>query len=485
MGKYYISIRTKLLALFSILLILVLVVQYLLMDQAQGDLLEEFAGLSRDINRATSVILTERNDEEVVVELRPPPQVKSYTDSIVATERELRVRVDALAAELEREVFVEREFIQPPHLVDKSQDFIWRDSLEARLHSLDSFLIDKQVRVPVRGDAFSFFLPGQIDDDDAPRVFRYSYSTAGFEDVIDDARDRNIWITLALMVVGISGIFLISQRIEKPIRELRDAFHQVVDGDLGSHVEPAANDEIGELAMSFNTMVGELRKNRTREELSQRREKLAALGQLAAGVAHEIKNPLNAIGLTVEHLRDQEKNSPARPYLETIQDEIRRLDKTTNNFLQYVRDEELKRERSDMHRLLDEILALYERELVAKEIVVHRNYHGQWDEEIDKERLQTAIVNLLVNAIAAMEKAGELSISTDPIRRELRLGDTGHGISKEKLPHIFDLYYTSKASGTGLGLPTADKIIRAHGASLQIESTAGLGTSVIIRFEGA
>lgn len=336
----------------------------------------------------------------------------------------------------------------------------------------------------IKEDVVSFVFPN-LTTPKAPQVLRYNYSTQNIASLINDIRDRNILITLALFALSLIAIAVIAGKFLKPIKSLNQSFDKVVQGDLDVTVESKSNDEIGELSDSFNHMVMELRKNKNKEVLINRQERLASLGQLAAGVAHEIKNPLNAINLTIEHLNDKFINSnekQAAGYILSIQKEIKRLDKTVNNFLSYLRSESLIKNKVNVNELLDEIFDLYEHEMQINKIVLKKDYQHDFILELDAERFKTVIMNIIINAIQAMASGGEISVKSNKNKKSIIINDTGSGIAAQNLENIFDLFYTTKSAGTGLGLPTAYKIVKEHGGEINIKSAEGQGTEVTIQF---
>ena len=279
---------------------------------------------------------------------------------------------------------------------------------------------------------------------------------------------------------------IITRRFLKPIDSLKVSFENVVNGDLDINVQNESKDEIGVLTRAFNKMVSELRKNKEKETHLQRKERLASLGQLAAGVAHEIKNPLNAINLTIDHLGDQlvgDENKQAHQYIATVQNEIKHLDKIVNNFLGYLRSEELDKNSTDINALVQDVLQLYEREMTDKKIGLVTTYANRFKLKVDAARIKTSLVNIILNAIQAMPDGGQLIIKTDAASKRINISDNGYGIAQKDIENIFDLFYTTKSTGSGLGLPTAYKIIRAHGGDIQINSKSGKGTEVIIQLK--
>ncbi len=326
-----------------------------------------------------------------------------------------------------------------------------------------------------------FSIPGET------RFIRYNYDTQRMQKAIAGMRNRNIIVTTVLFILSIIIIYFISQRFTRPIHSLKTAFEDVEKGNLNLAVPAASRDEIGDLTRSFNRMVEEMQKNREREKILNRQERLASLGQLAAGVAHEIKNPLNAINLTIEHLWDKISNSGnarVQKYVETIQTEIRRLDKIVNNFLSFIRSENLKKADTDIKSELADVLNLFDREFASQKIKVRTDFAPEFTSLIDAERFKTVFLNIILNAIQAMPDGGTLSISTNSETNSIHIKDTGGGIPEKEIENLFDLLYTTKSTGTGLGLPTAYKIVKEHNGDIEIKSREGEGTEVIITLPG-
>ncbi|MFN3660038.1 MAG: two-component system sensor histidine kinase NtrB [Brevinematales bacterium] len=221
-------------------------------------------------------------------------------------------------------------------------------------------------------------------------------------------------------------------------------------------------------------------------------ESLAALNTLAAGIAHEIKNPLTAIDLHTQLIqRAVQKNlvcldENLSRYIKTISDETKRLTQIVNDFLLAARTRQLKLSFEDINLFLQEILHLLKPELEEKQIVLREEYQQMPKNFIDKDYLKQAILNLVKNAIEAMEKSSlkVLKVRTwyDTIRdaTAIEIADTGCGIVPDQLQKIFEPYYTTKDYGTGLGLTITYKIVKEHDGDIQIQSKPGEGTSFTI-----
>jgi len=482
MKKIKNSIRTKFIILFSIMMAVILAIQFYFMNQTQQNMLQEFAHLSQSINKTTDKILIKEYAPEVSDSLQVV-----FERSLKLEEQEhkliqLQEKVKYFKQDEDealRKVMRWKSGQEPHELLEEIDIHI-----PPFIRDRDSFLIKAKAfpkdRQPSK--VFSINVP-DFSHPKEPRMLRYQYSTASAELALQNIYKRNLLITVMIFSLSLILIWYITRRFLQPIEHLKRSFEDVVSGDLNVKVQNGSSDEIGSLTRSFNTMVGELQKNKQKEKLLQRKERLASLGQLAAGVAHEIKNPLNAINLTIGHLNDKyipQDSKPALKYIKTIQQEIQRLDKLVNNFLNYLRSEDLKKETVSVQQILQELIQLYDRELKAHKIELSTGLAEEFSIMADAERLKTALVNLLVNAIQAMPDGGKLKMSSDSLKKEIHITDSGQGIPQKDLDHVFDLFYTTKQNGSGLGLPTAYKIIREHGADLRIESKKGHGTTVVI-----
>lgn len=216
-------------------------------------------------------------------------------------------------------------------------------------------------------------------------------------------------------------------------------------------------------------------------------QKLAALGRLTSGVAHEIKNPLNAMVIHVALLRQKLTDSgpEARGYLDVLDEEIRRLDRVISGFLKFTRPEELQLEHVPLGEVLKDVLRLISGEAGKNSIQVETDIpddlppvHG------DRELLQQAFLNLMLNACEAMPEGGRLRVMTrrsDDRLVEVEIQDSGLGIATEELPRIFDLYYTTKGGGSGIGLSLVYRIVQLHDGEVVVDSTQGAGSRFTIK----
>jgi signal transduction histidine kinase len=232
-----------------------------------------------------------------------------------------------------------------------------------------------------------------------------------------------------------------------------------------------------------------LRKMKEMEDRIQLAGRLSSLGQLAAGVAHEIRNPLNAIGMGLQRLQreflpqDDSKKGEYISLMELILKEIRRVNEIIEQFLTLSRPFQLNLRKSSLQDLLRNLATLFQEEASSLGITLQAEILAELPLiKMDPERLTQAFINIMKNGMQAMGRGGTLRIETKSIRDgvEVTISDSGSGIPSEQMEKIFNYYYTTKEKGVGLGLPIAHRIIEAHGGQLKIESRVGMGTKVTV-----
>jgi signal transduction histidine kinase len=224
----------------------------------------------------------------------------------------------------------------------------------------------------------------------------------------------------------------------------------------------------------------------------RRRDRLAAAGTLAAGVAHEIRNPLSALELNLRLLRDEVKSvcttgGDMEGYFEILFAETRRLNRITSNFLRLSRPEPFPRVRVSVHEAVTQVARLVHREAQEKNISLVLDLAGGNPDALgDSTKIEQVCLNILINAMQAMPTGGVIHITSATgwsDRRKfvhLSFADQGVGIAPENLPRLFDPYFTTRSDGTGLGLANADRIVTDHGGKILVESTVGAGTVVTV-----
>ena len=227
---------------------------------------------------------------------------------------------------------------------------------------------------------------------------------------------------------------------------------------------------------------------------STRAETYAEFAALVGGLAHEIRNPLSTIRLNMELLAEdfaetggdsvtKQRDRRARAKIELVRQECDRLQKLLGDFLDFARQESLEPEPGNLNEELEQLLDFFAIRAQESGVEVIRYLDPELPSvRLDRETFRSAILNLLLNAVQAMEAGGQLVVRTRPagLGVLVELIDTGPGMDAETLGKVFQAFYTTKQGGSGLGLPTARKIVEAHGGTIDVESTPGRGTKVTI-----
>jgi signal transduction histidine kinase len=231
------------------------------------------------------------------------------------------------------------------------------------------------------------------------------------------------------------------------------------------------------------------------EEALRRRDRLAAMGELASTVAHEVRNPLNAVGMTAQRLKreflgavpgDAADRAELEELLSVMTSETQRIDRIVQQFLEFARPPRLAPEPVDLGALVGDVAGRVRSLAEARGVSLDVDVAGAGTAFVDPAQLRQALDNLLRNAVEATPEGGRVSLAA---RREdgghaIEVRDTGRGIEPDHLPRIFDLYFTTKADGTGVGLAVTQQIVAAHGGTIEVDSRPGAGTTMTVRLPG-
>lgn len=285
-------------------------------------------------------------------------------------------------------------------------------------------------------------------------------------------------------------ILALAYLIQRPMIELQEKITQVGQGDLSVTVGFAdRNDEIGDLGRNFNRMVEQLRSNR--EEIDRlhrtqmsRAEHLSTLGELATGLAHEIRNPLAGIAGVVEIIaRDLPPTSPARAVVKDVRHEISQINRIITDLLDTARPRLPQVRPADLNTTVEHSVMLARQQALSKPISIEFFKNpGLPDVPHDGDQIHQVLLNLLLNAIQAIDGPGIIKVELDEVGPHVavRVTDSGRGIPADTLPDIFKPFYTTKGNGTGLGLSLAKRIVEEHQGTIEVISTVGKGTQMTV-----
>jgi signal transduction histidine kinase len=303
-----------------------------------------------------------------------------------------------------------------------------------------------------------------------------------------------LWSTTGLLVLALGIAVFIGWRFTRPIKQLASAAKRVAAGSLNFRVKISRGDEVGELGATFNEMIAGLKSKRELEEKLNHSERAAVIGRLTASVAHEIRNPLNVINLSIDHVRtkfaptDLAQRKQFTLILSSIKDEIARLKHLVSDLLNYGRPAQLAVRTIDMRELIDEMIALVRPQADAQNVSL--TVEESPDTAVvlgDRERLKSCLSNITINALQAMPAGGNLTTKVQGVNGfvEVEIRDTGVGISQEAISKIFEPYFSTKQSGFGLGLAVTKKIVEEHQGTIEVTSDVGQGTAFRVKLPAA
>ena len=309
-------------------------------------------------------------------------------------------------------------------------------------------------------------------------------NTEDFSVFLKTSMMRRIIAASIIFGIGIILAVFLARRYTKPIEEVVNAAQRVALGDLDQELRTNRKDEIGELAKSFNYMIKKLQQERELKEKLRKAEHLAGVGEFAQNIAHEIKNPLNFVNLSIDHIResarpqDPDKAEKFDSLILNMKGEIQRVSRFAESFLEYGRPFELNRRETKMQKIIEDVIELVSVKAQQENISIKRELKVLPKLFVDPEFIKTCIYNIIINAFETMKKGGVLTIMTKETDSKfcLSVKDTGVGVPQDKRSKVFEPYFTTKNSGLGLGLAFTKKIVEEHGGKVAFESAEGKGS---------
>jgi signal transduction histidine kinase len=346
-----------------------------------------------------------------------------------------------------------------------------------------------QIRAIYADRALEVVLPLQLGDSPFGAI-RVGLSPVLIRDDLTDALRPMVFVTLIISGAALLVGLVLATHILRPIHVINSGLIKLGRGEKVGSIDLPEDEELEGVGESFRAIS---------EKLSAR-----SLGRLMAGVTHEVRNPLNAmtihLELVREHLLQLQKGartpvgavlgieareetpevSGAREHLDVIGSEIKRLDEVITGFVRFIRPEELQLQPVNAESLINEVIALVEPDVRRNGVVCRADVPSGLPElRADPALLRQALLNLALNGCQAMPNGGKLTMGVRPVkdrRVALTVEDSGIGIPADKLDRIFDLYYTTKAEGSGIGLSIVYRIVQLHGGEIEVQSTVGRGT---------
>jgi len=460
------KLNSKLIIIMLSLLVLAMLTLFILNQSAQTDLVNEIQESSQEISKAIQMSIED---------LTSSTETSRLTDYLIKAREKGINEINIINTE--GEIIDSSD----PEKIGKKREL---KKLEKGVHA---------VRRPIGGAMLSqkpyeVVVPVIIGDEQLGYV--------QINMLLDNIRDiqranfiRRLFATGMVFTVGIALTIFLARRYTTPIKNLVEYFKRISAGDLSVTIPVESNDEIGEMAEGFNNMVEKLREREALEKRLYEAEHLSRVGQLASGIAHEIRNPLNYISLAIDHLKSEmlpfcgDKCSELGELTEKIKEEVRRANYMVVNFMNYGRPLKLRRTEVVYRELLAKVLPVLQDRLTEQHIVVDRQIPDDlpplW---IDGELFRNCILNFVTNASQAMPDGGTITLGAllEGNVVKLTFRDQGGGISPDDIGKIFQPYFTTKDVGIGLGLAITERIIKEHGGGIEVESTVGTGTTITV-----
>lgn len=294
-----------------------------------------------------------------------------------------------------------------------------------------------------------------------------------------------------IMVLSLATVAMFVRSVDRPVQELRTTMKAIERGDFSTRIKSTRPDELGQLALGLNAMAEKLQKARNhllehhRQELLQA-EALAKIGELAAGLAHEIKNPISGIVFAVNSiLRETEPNDNRQEIFKEIVKQAHRAEQNLESLLTLAKQSRLERFPTDLNAIIERILLFIRQQSDMKLIKTESDLDKDLPEVlVDPKQIEQVLLNLIINAVQAMPQGGGLTVSTRyhvaNNRVSISVKDTGVGISEGSRDEVFQPFYTTKAKGVGLGLALCNEIVARHNGTISFDSELGIGTTFTI-----
>jgi signal transduction histidine kinase len=340
------------------------------------------------------------------------------------------------------------------------------------------------------GAAGAFYFP--VETDGGRRFIIVVLDSANvLTNVFERQTSRSAFLTLGVLFVTtlVTGFFV--WRFTRPIKDLSTGARNVAEGNFDVRVETDRRDEMGTLATAFNDMTAKLGRARELESQLHQAEKGAVVGRLAAAIAHEIRNPLNYINLTLDHLRssfapaDEEKKATFIQLTNQLKTEVARINRHITDFLKYSRPSKLELQDLDIRSEAEDALRLVEGRAEECGIQTTIIQDGPLPAvRGDRESLRSVFTNLVINAVEAINGAGgniSIKLSNEDVNSvKVEFSDSGCGIAAQDISKVFEPYFSTKDTGTGLGLAIVKKAVDDHGGTISVASKEGSGTTFTI-----
>jgi signal transduction histidine kinase len=463
------KLNTKLVMMMLSLLIIAMLILFTMNQYSQNDLVQEIQESSHEVSKAIQLSIEDLTSEADI----ESPRLKEYLQQ------------------------ARNKGINEVNIIDNDGEIINSSDPKMIGKRKEIKKLEKGLRASRKGKAtggsmrpYDLLVPVIVGDEQVGYV-QINLLLDNIQDIQHANFLRRLVATSMVFIFGMFITIFLARRYTEPIQRLAAGVKKVSDGDLSVTFPSDRKDEIGELAGNFNEMVEKLRERELLEKRLYEAEHLSKVGQLASGIAHEIRNPLNYISLAIDHLKTEllpackERSSELETIAANIKEEVRKANYMVLNFMNYGRPLKVRRQSVVYPELIDRALPLLQDKLNEQRIEIVRDIApGLPPMLVDPELMRNCLFNFITNAAQAMNEGGTITLGArfdaESSAFKLTFSDQGCGISKEDIEKIFQPYYTTKEAGIGLGLAITERIIKEHGGKLQVESRVGSGTTITV-----
>jgi signal transduction histidine kinase len=486
--KFINTFRGRLLIVLAVLLIGTLGVQYYLNWQTELENSERRERMEKALVAGITLGILSISSEDRLMQLKEKnptfPEYSSRISDVFVIDDQWRV-FDSLNDQYNPKEFADgnTKYLQlnelpnlPPLQDDVELSNEERAKFPLSAKNAPETLGDETHAIPVQTDEGRYIVLVVLNSERAGAIRRTALPLA--------------YTLVVLLASTLVAVFLV-WRFTQPIKNLSDAARRVAHGDLSVRLTDAGRgDEIGRLAARFNEMTAELEKTRQLEQQLQQAEKSAVVGRLGSAIAHEIRNPLNYINLTLDHLRakfapaEEKERATFERLTAQLKKEVERINQQITDFLRYSRPVKLNLQSVNVRRTVEDSMRIAEAQAEEQNVTISifesETIPPIWG---DPELLRSVFNNLFINAVQAMSEGGELKVthSNQVNQVQIEIADTGSGIAPENLDKIFEPYFSTKETGTGLGLAIVKKIVEDHNGSIAVASKLNEGTVFTVR----
>jgi signal transduction histidine kinase len=489
--RIFYSFRARLLLVLAALLVTTLGVQYSLNVLAERNSARSREKQNQALIAGVALGVKSISSTERLTELRSKstqPALDEQTGrvaNVIVVDRNWRV-VDTLTGE---------------YLPKQGEDgvyhyrYLWEMKLPPLMNAAQ--LVEERIPFPSSGSAAA--IPGEshgfsVETEDGRwYVFVVLAPHGQMRGIWNRQAARPLIYMLAVLLAATGITSILVWRFTRPISDLSSAARRVAAGNLDFRVPGAdRRDEMGQLAARFNEMIAGLGRTRELETQLNQAQQSAVVGRLASAIAHEIRNPLNYINLTLDHLRnafapeDAQKRETFERLAVQLKAEVARINSRISDFLNYTRPAKLDLRPLDLRATAEDAMRLVEVQATENGVATNIEQQGEVPPVLgDAESLRSVLTNLYINALQAIDgRGGSLSVKLSGAdggrRAQIEIADTGAGIPPENISHLFEPYFSTKETGTGLGLAIVKKAVDDHGGTIEVQSEPGSGTTFTI-----